>query len=68
MYTRMPVTTHINSTEVKAPITSARYHPKCIFLVEGRVAIHSEKSDIMKLAKSVRRWAASEVIARLFDK
>lgn len=68
MYTKIPVTTHIRSTDVNAPITSARYQPKCIFFVEGRLAIHSENSDIIKLAKSVSKWAASEAIAKLFDR
>lgn len=68
MYTKIPVTTHISRTEVTAPITSALYQPKDICLVGGRDATHSEKRDIIKLAKSVKRWAASVAIARLPDK
>lgn len=68
MYTKIPVTTQISSTEVRAPITSARYHPKDIFFVFGLLAIYRENSEIMKLAKSVSKWAASEAIAKLFDK
>jgi len=36
--------------------------------VAGRLAIHNENKLIMKLAKSVRRWAASVAMARLFDR
>lgn len=38
MYTRMPVVTQIISTDVRAPITSARYQPNDILLnVNGYV-------------------------------
>lgn len=67
-YTRMPVTTQMSSTDVRAPMTSALYQPKDIFFVAGLVAIHREKRLIMKLAKSVSKWAASVAIAKLFDK
>ena len=66
-YTRMPVTTQIISTDVRAPITSALYHPKLMVRVGGRDATHKENKEIMKLAKSVRRCAASVAIARLED-
>lgn len=36
--------------------------------MEGRAANHIAKSDIIKLAKSVNKCAASVAIARLFDK
>lgn len=37
------------------------------FCVDGRPAIQMANSDIIKLAKSVNRWAASVAMARLFD-
>jgi hypothetical protein len=46
----------------------ARYHPKLIFLVAGLVATHKLKSEIMKEAKSVNKWAASVAIANEFAK
>ena len=45
--------------------TSALYHPKLIDLVAGLVASHRLNNDIMKDAKSVKRWAASVAIAKL---
>lgn len=35
--------------------------------VEGRPAIHMANRDIIKLAKSVNKWAASVAIAKLLD-
>lgn len=35
--------------------------------VDGRPAIHMANNDIMKLAKSVSKWAASVAMAKLFD-
>lgn len=67
-YTKTPVTTQINRTEVRAPITSARYHPNDIVFVGGLVAIQRENNEIIKLAKSVNRCAASVAMARLLDK
>lgn len=67
-YTRTPVTTQMSRTEVRAPITSARYQPNDMVFVGGLVAIQSENSEIMKLAKSVSRCAASVAIARLLDR
>lgn len=67
MYTKIPVTTQISNTEVRAPITSALYHPKDIFFVFGLLTMYKENRETMKLAKSVRRWAASDAIAKLFD-
>lgn len=67
-YTSTPVITQIIRTEVKAPITSARYQPKLILRVGGRLATHSEKREIIKLAKSVRRCAASVAIAKLDER
>ena len=46
----------------------ARYHPKLIFLVAGRVATHKLNNEIMKEAKSVNKWAASVAIANEFAK
>ena len=37
-------------------------------LVAGLLATHNENRDIIKLAKSVKRCAASVAIAKLFDK
>jgi hypothetical protein len=45
--------------------TSALYHPKLIDLVAGLVASHRLNKEIMKDAKSVKRWAASVAIAKL---
>lgn len=67
-YTNTPVTTHIKRTDVRAPITSALYHPKDIFFVAGLMAIHNENKEIIKLAKSVNKCAASVAIAKLLDK
>lgn len=36
--------------------------------VEGRPAIQMANNEIIKLAKSVNKWAASVAIAKLFDK
>lgn len=66
-YTNTPVTTQIMSTDVSAPITSALYQPNGIFFVAGLVAIHNANKDIIKLAKSVSRCAASVAIAKLLD-
>lgn len=52
-------------TENRAPITSARYQPKLIFLEAGRDDSQMAKRLIMKLAKSVNKCAASVAIARL---
>lgn len=35
--------------------------------VDGRPAIQMANNDIIKLAKSVSKWAASVAIAKLFD-
>ena len=53
----------IMRTDTVAPMTSARCHPKLIFFVAGLEATQMAKSEIMKEAKSVRRWAASVAIA-----
>lgn len=37
------------------------------FFVDGRPAIHIANSDIIKLAKSVSKCAASVAMAKLFD-
>lgn len=68
MYTRMPVTTQMVSTEVRAPMTSALYQPKGIDCVGLRLDTHRANSEIMKAAKSVSRWAASVAMARLLDR
>jgi hypothetical protein len=67
-YKSTPVTTQIRRTDVRAPNTSALYHPNGIDCVAGLEATHIAQSDIMKLAKSVRRCDASVAIAKLLDK
>lgn len=67
-YNSIPVTTQMRRTDVKAPSTSARYHPNGMDWVAGLEATHNAHSDIMKLAKSVRRCDASVAIAKLLDK
>ena len=49
-------------------LTSARCQPKDIFLLLGLAAIQIATSEIMKEAKSVRRWAASVAMARLLER
>lgn len=56
------------STDVKAPITSARYQPNGILRVAGLEPTHRANKDIIKLAKSVSRWAASVAMAKLLDR
>jgi len=67
-YNSTPVTTQMRRTDVRAPNTSALYHPNGIDCVAGLEATHMAQSDIMKLAKSVRRCEASVAIAKLLDK
>lgn len=67
MYSKIPVTTQIMSTDVKAPNTSALYQPKGMFRVAGLEPTHNANNDIIKLPKSVNRCAASVAIAKLLD-
>jgi hypothetical protein len=67
-YNKIPVTTQIRRTDVKAPKTSALYHPNGIDCVAGLEATHIAHNDIMKLAKSVSKCEASVAIAKLLDK
>jgi len=67
IYSRIPVTTQIIRTEVKAPSTSARYQPKGMLRVAGLEPTHKANNDIIKLPKSVNRCAASVAIAKLLD-
>jgi len=67
-YNSIPVTTQMRRTDVRAPNTSALYHPNGIDWVAGLEATHKAHSEIMKLAKSVRRCEASVAIAKLLDK
>ena len=60
--------TQMSKTEIVAPITSARCHPKLILFVDGRLASHIENNEIMNDAKSVKRWAASVAMAILLLK
>lgn len=58
---------HLPSTPSPAQQGSspARCQPKFMVLVAGREDIHSEKRLTSMLAKSVSRWAASVMMARL---
>ena len=67
IYTNTPVTTQMSKTEKVAPITSARCHPKLIFLVEGRLESHIAKKEIINDAKSAKRWATSVAVAKLSE-
>lgn len=64
----MPVTIQIMSTDANAPSTSALYQPNGILLVAGLEPTHIANTDIIKLAKSVSKCAASVAIAKLLDK
>jgi len=67
-YNSIPVTTQIRRTDVRAPNTSALYHPNGIDWEAGFEATHRAHSEIIKLAKSVRRCEASVAIAKLLEK
>lgn len=67
-YTSTPVITHMSRTDVRAPITSALYQPKDMVFVAGLEATHKENNDIIKLAKSVSKCAASVAMAKLLER
>lgn len=67
-YNSTPVTTHMRRTDVRAPNTSALYHPNGMDWVAGLEATHKAHRDIIKLAKSVSKCEASVAIAKLLDK
>lgn len=66
-----PKNLHLNPPPPPTPPSSqpgpspARCQPKFMVLVAGREDIHREKRLISMLAKSVSRWAASVMIAKL---
>lgn len=66
-YNSTPVTTQMRRTDVRAPRTSALYHPNGMDREAGLEATHNANSDIMKLAKSVSRCEASVAMAKLLD-
>ena len=49
----------------RAPTTSALCHPKLNLLDRGKAAAYRAKREMAKPAASLKRWAASVMMARL---